>query len=135
MIHTASKRLMMAYMVLRGQYDGEIDALGSLQQAYQQRDSMQKAATVAQKRAEYWYQLWFQMGREFEAGQNLLMEKIDELRQRCGDWDGKPFLHGLAEKGFHDKFVVPATHPAAGITGYEDVLIEVPPSPAPACPA
>jgi len=120
-------RAVVATNVLMGRCD-DLPRVSELLMA--ERDKvvrMRKALENTQEQQKYWYNLWFTMAREFEAGQNMLIEKIEELQKKCGEYD-KPFLDGLAQKGFHDKFVDPKGHPIPILKSkHEGLAIDVPP--------
>jgi hypothetical protein len=65
-----------------------------------------------QMQQQYWYSLWFSMCREHAASQNALIEQIDELRRKHGEWDGRSYLDGLLQRSFDQKYVR-TKHPAA----------------------
>ena len=122
------RRAVMASSVLLGRCD---DLNGVSELLIQERAkvvNMRRVIYNTQNQQKYWYDLWFTMAREFEAGQNALIEKIEGLQKRLGEYD-RPFMDGLLQKGFHDKFVEPKEHPISILKNkHEGVVIDCPPT-------
>lgn len=121
------RRVLLALYTLLGRCDNLYLVAGMLDEERRVNDAMHKSILQMQKEKQYWFDLWMNMSRQFEAGQNALIEKIDELRQKCGEFD-KPFMDGLLQKGFHETFVEPKEHPIACLKErYEGTQILPPP--------
>jgi len=126
-LDVAVRRVVMAGNMLLGRCDDVPNLAELLVQERSKLVTMRRALQNTETQRKYWYDLWFTMCREFEAGQNVLIEKIEELQKKHGEYE-HPFLDGLAQKGFHDKFVEPKEHPIGVLQNrYEGVEIELPP--------
>jgi hypothetical protein len=124
-VHKAARRIMIAALALVGKLDADVDMAQTV---------AAREATIAQLRTvirsvheqrQYWFNLWFTMGREFEVTQESLIKEIDELRSKLGMSDSK--YQDLIKHAFHDKYVAPAAHPVSGIRT-ETSSIDVPPT-------
>lgn len=120
MIGTVIRRVMLAGHALAGHLDNVTDLaitnaklaadnaeLGRINQTL--RDSIYNI----HEQRQYWFNLWFTMGREFENAQNTLIDEINTLRQKLGNTQDK--WEEIQKKAFHERFVDPPKHPVPGI--------------------
>lgn len=122
---TAARRIVLAANVLAGKMDDRFDAAAAIAERDQLIANLRKVLQSVHDQRMYWYNLWFTMGREFEATQDALITEIDQLRQKLGI-DGKKYEQVL-KQAFHDRFVAPGEHPVQGITVEGDGPIQSPP--------
>ena len=52
------------------------------------------------------------MGTEFARTQEVLVDEIDRLRRKCGEWDGTAFLDNKFRETFKKDWAEPDSHPA-----------------------
>jgi hypothetical protein len=67
------------------------------------------------------------MGTEFARTQDLMVEEIDRLRKRCGEYDGNSYLDNMVQKAFRDNWTNPKKHPANSRLAEKTSKVDVPP--------
>lgn len=106
------RRVLLARDALAGRMDEAIDMAQLIKRQEQMILNLRRVAENIMREREYWYKLWFEMGREFESTQNTLFGEIDTLRRRLG-MQGTKWEEVV--KVFHDRYVEPPAHPVPGI--------------------
>lgn len=112
-LKTAVSRVLLAKACLLGRLD-DAPALGArLVEIQAELEGARRALWRVHEERQYWYSLWFTMGREFENAQTTLCDEIDQLRRKLGIEGTK--WEEIVKKGLHDQFVEPKSHPVKGI--------------------
>jgi hypothetical protein len=107
-------RLLLAAGCLLGHFDYKIEMNRIVAEKEEVIARLRQALDRLHKERQYWYDLWMSMGREFEAGQNALMEEIDNLNKKLGKTEPSVYKD-LVKKSFHDRHVDPPRHPVPGV--------------------
>lgn len=106
------RRVLLARDALLGRLDTTIDLAQVVKQHETMITNLRRVAVNISREREYWYKLWFEMGREFESTQNTLFNEIDGLRKKLGMPESK---WEEIVKAFHSRYVEPSSHPVPGI--------------------
>lgn len=107
------RRLLLARDALVGRMDETVDLAQLTKRQQAIIDNLRRVAEGISREREYWFKLWFEMGREFENTQNTLLTEIDSLRRKLGMPEGK---WEEIQRKFHERYVEPPSHPVAGVT-------------------
>ncbi|MFA4971402.1 MAG: hypothetical protein WC683_02230 [bacterium] len=122
-----AQRIGLAYSALAGRLDDVPAMVKELTELRARMLRLNKAMCDLSDQRDYWYRLWNAMGRDFEHTQNVLCEKIDELRKQiAGQWDGTPFMDGKIQEHWHSLHVEPK-HPVNPEKCPDGFVVEVPP--------
>ena len=127
---TIASRIALAYSALAGRLDDVPGMARELTELRARMVRLNSSLCSLSDQRDYWYRLFTSMGRDFEHTQNVLCEKIDELRKRIpGEWDNKPFFDGKVQEVWHERWVDPKhpINPEACPPGFE---VQNPPVPA-----
>ena len=112
-IRTIARRVLLCREALAGRLDNVHLLAIKLEETEERAENTRRVMLQIHEERQYWYNLWFTMGREFENGQNALIEEIGNLRQRVGHTGDK--WEELVKKSFHARHVEPAVHPVPGV--------------------
>lgn len=121
------KRGVLVYLAARGKLSS-LETYAKIAKEQEERCKRLFSVIVDQNhKINYWFNLWFGMSREFQAAQNMLCDKIDELRKRLGEYE-TPYLDELVQQSVKDKWVEPkGPHPLPYVKHEPGIAVEAPP--------
>jgi len=96
---------------ITGKFDRFEDAVAQITDVNVINAKLRKLIDDLAHERSYWYDQWFTTSREYGTAQDMLLEQIDNLRRRVGEYD-VPFADKLQRQSFQERFLSPKGHPA-----------------------
>ena len=135
MIRKFLERCVIASLAFRGKLDHLPKNLKfarlDLDEAKRIEEALRAIIEKTQQERDYWYQLWFRMGSEFQAGQSALMDEIERLQRKLGGKENPKLREVMDKMNAETKadFVAPEKHPSPAVKTPLST-VDCPPKPA-----
>ena len=103
-----ARRLALAYDALTGRLYDVHDAAEKLRASETLVQHLREVIDKVHVQRQYWYDVWFSQGSEFENSMSAMMNEINALRAKLGI-KGEKWEEVV--KAYHQRHVAPPSHP------------------------